>query len=103
MCTGHMRIMSNITTKTAISILTPFEPSDDFLYFLFGQFMIKCGKTGQRPIPTSDFKMFSQVLSDRMEVFTILQSEGVFEVFLSVEGWSLFFSLHEVFIFERYL
>ena len=97
---GHVWIMPDISTKATIVILAPFEPSNDFLYFFFGQLMIKGSQTGQRPIAACDFKMFSQVLSNGMEVFTVFETECVFEMLLSVEGRDLRLVLHKVMIWK---
>ncbi len=59
MRTGHMRIMPDISTEATIGILALFEPGDNFLYFWFGELMIESSQTGQRPIATCNFKMFS--------------------------------------------
>lgn len=34
MCTGHMGVMANVSTKATIIILAFFKPIDDFLDFL---------------------------------------------------------------------
>jgi hypothetical protein len=86
--------MSDVATKASIGVLTFFEPSDDFLDFLFGQLIIESGKTGEGPVSTGDFEMLGKVLSDRVEVFAVLEAEGVFEVLLSVEGRRMFLLLH---------
>lgn len=56
---GNVRIMPDISTEATIGILALFKPDDNFLYFLFGKLMIESSQTGQRPIATCDFQMFS--------------------------------------------
>lgn len=56
---GHVRIMPEISAEATIGILTVFKPEDNFLYFRLGELMIESSETGQRPIATCDFKMFS--------------------------------------------
>lgn len=71
MSAGYVWIMANISTKTAILILTFFKPTYDFLNFLLRQLMIERSKTCKWPISSCNFEMLSQILSDRMKILAI--------------------------------
>lgn len=82
---SHMRIMPNISAKSAILILAALQPSNDLFSFLMAYRLLKCGKTGKGPIPSCNFKMFSEILANRIEIFTVVQSQQILRMFLLIK------------------
>lgn len=71
---GHMRVMPNITPETTVLILTIFEPLYEVIYFLLWKLLFESCQAGERPIASSYFEMLSQIFSDRIQIFAVVES-----------------------------
>ena len=56
--------------------------------------MVKSSQTGKGPVSSGYLKMFCQVFSYGVEVFAVLEAEGVLKVLLAVEGGRGFLVVH---------
>ena len=64
--------MAGVASETTVLILAGDQPGDDFGLFLGREGMLEGGECGEGPVTSCYFQVFSQVLTDGVEIFAVV-------------------------------
>ena len=82
---GDVGVMTDVASEPSVGVLAPLEPLHDLCLFSGGKGLLEGCEGSEGPVPSCDFEVLGEVLSDGVEVLAVVEGQEVLDVLLPVK------------------